>query len=369
MKVPIIDLKRQYATIKPEIDKAVQKVLDHGLFIMGPELDELEKSIADYCGVKYGIGVASGTDALLISLRALDAGPGTEVVTTTFSFFATAGVITRLGAKPVFVDVDPRTFNMDPKRLEAAITSKTRAIIPVHLYGQIAEMDEIIAIADKKNVPIVEDAAQAIGAKYKNKSAGQFGTTGCFSFFPTKNLGAYGDAGLIVTNDDSLNELIRKLRVHGAQSKYYHSIVGYNSRLDSIQAAVLNVKFNHLSKWHEARRQWAFRYNDDLKDIPEIMTPLEQKYNYHIYHQYTLIAENRDKLRDYLRENGIGSDTYYPLPLHLQECYKDLGYKKGDLPVAERLAGMAISLPVFPEMTAPEHDYVCDTIREFYKKK
>ena len=369
MKVPLLDLKRQYASIKPEIDQAIQKVLDHGMFVMGPEVKELEQKLAEYCGVKHGIGVASGTDALLLSLRALGVGPGDEVITTTFTFFATAGVISRLGARPVFVDINEKTFNIEPKLLKGAITSKTKAIMPVHLYGQIAEMDEILEIAGKHGIPVVEDAAQAIGARYKGKNAGQFGALGCFSFFPSKNLGAYGDGGFIVTYDDKLAEVLRKLRVHGAQPKYYHSIIGYNSRLDTIQAAALLVKLKYLPQWHEARRNKADHYNTLLKDNKHVTTPFVRDYNYHIYHQYTILAENRDKLKDWLKTKEIGFDTYYPLPLHLQECYKDLGYKIGDLPVSESLAKRAISLPVFPELTDGEQEYVATAIKEFYSQQ
>jgi dTDP-4-amino-4,6-dideoxygalactose transaminase len=368
MKVPLLDLKRQYLSIKDEINTAIQKVLDHGMFVMGPEVKELEEKLAKYCGVKNGNGVASGTDALLLSLRALGVGPGDEVVTTTFTFFATAGVISRLGAKPVFVDIDEKTFNIDSNLIVKAITPRTKAIMPVHLYGQMAEMDEIMKIATKHNLPVVEDAAQAIGAEYKGKRAGQFGTTGCYSFFPSKNLGAYGDGGFIVTNDDKLADLIRKLRVHGSKPKYYHSIVGYNSRLDTIQAAALLVKLNYLPDWHEARRQKAETYNKLLKDIKQVKTPYVHDYNYHIYHQYTILAQNRDGLKDHLKTKEIGFDTYYPLPLHLQECYQDLNYKVGDLPVSEKLAGLAISLPVFPELTNQEQEYVAGAIREFYNK-
>jgi dTDP-4-amino-4,6-dideoxygalactose transaminase len=368
MKVPLLDLKRQYIAIKGEIDSSIQKVLDHGMFVMGPEVKELEEKLAKYCGVKNGIGVASGTDALLLSLRALGVGPGDEVITTTFTFFATAGVISRLGAKPVFLDINEKDFNIDPSLIEKAITPRTKAIMPVHLYGQIAEMDEIMKIAGKHNIPVVEDAAQAIGSEYKGKRAGQFGTFGCYSFFPSKNLGAYGDGGFIVTNDDKLADLVRKLRVHGSKPKYYHSIVGYNSRLDTIQAAALLIKLNYLPDWHEARRQKAATYNRLLKDIKQVKTPFVHDYNYHIYHQYTILAEKRDGLKDHLKAKEIGFDTYYPLPLHLQECYRDLNYKVGDLPVSERLASLAISLPVFPELTDQEQEYVAGAIKEFYCK-
>lgn len=366
MRVPLLDLTRQYASIKDKIDDAIQRVLDHGRFIMGPELKEFESNLADYCAVKNGIGVASGTDALLLSLRALGVGPGDEVITSTFTFFSTAGVISRLGARPVFVDIDPRTFNIDPGNVAGAITKKTRVVVPVHLYGQIAEMDEISRIADKHNLAIVEDAAQAIGAVYKGKKAGSFGRTACFSFFPSKNLGAYGDAGFIATDDDDLADLIRKLRVHGAKPKYYHSLIGYNSRLDTVQAAVLMVKLKYLPDWHEARRERAARYDDMLKNVQQIATPFVHGHNYHIYHQYTLIAEDRDGLKDFLKTREIGIDTYYPVPLHLQDCYSDLGYRKGDLPVSERLSEKVISLPIFPELTNEEQDFVVESIKEHY---
>jgi len=369
MKVPLLDLIRQYKSIEGEINQAIQTVLNHGMFIMGPELKQLETELADYCEVKHGIGVASGTDALLLSLRALGVGPGDEVICPTFTFFATAGVISRLGAKPVFVDIDEKSFNIDPDSIAKAINSKTKAIIPVHLYGQIADMDQIRALADKHGLPIVEDAAQAIGATYKGKKAGSFGATACFSFFPSKNLGAYGDAGFITTNDDKLADLLRKLRVHGAKPKYFHATVGYNSRLDTIQAAILRVKLNYLQSWHEGRRSKAAIYNKKLKDLSNVVTPFVHEHNYHIYHQYTLKVEKRDELKDFLKSREIGLDTYYPLPLHLQECYKDLGYKPGDLPVSEKLALNVISLPIFPELTSDEQDFVVDSIKEFYKGK
>lgn len=368
MKVPLLDLTRQYLSIKAEIDEAIQKVLDHGRFIMGPELGELEERLAEYCDVSSGIGVASGTDALLLSLRAIGVEPGNEVITSAFTFFSTAGVISRLGARPVFVDVDPGTFNIDPGRLESAITDKTRAIIPVHLFGQVAEMDEIRAVAGARGIDIIEDAAQAIGATYKGLKAGSLGRAACFSFFPSKNLGAYGDAGFITTSDSRLADLMRRLRVHGAKPKYYHSIIGYNSRLDTIQAAVLLVKLKHLPIWHEARRAKAARYDELLKSVDGVITPFAQPHNYHIYHQYTLVVEDRDNLKEFLKSRQIGVDTYYPLPLHLQECYSNLGYKKGDLPVCEELSEKVISLPVFPEMTDDEQEFVAESIREYFAR-
>lgn len=367
MKVPLLDLSKQYLSIKEEVDNAITKVLEHCRFIMGPEVGQLEEQLACYCNTKYAVAVASGTDALLLSLRALGVGPGDEVITTGFSFFATAGVITRLGAVPVFCDVDQRTFNIDTGLVEAKINSKTKAIMPVHLYGQMADMDSLMEIADNHKIPVVEDAAQAIGAKYKKKVAGTFGKTSGFSFFPSKNLGAYGDGGFISTNDDELVETLRKLRVHGARPKYHHTIVGYNSRLDTIQAAILLVKLSHLNQWHEKRRQKAQLYNEQLSGINGLETPFVHDYNYHIYHQYTLKVEDREKLKELLKKKNIGFDTYYPLPLPLQECYKHLSYKEGDLPVAEELSKKVISLPIYPELTEEQQAYVIDTIRGFYR--
>ncbi len=367
MKIPPLDLKRQYASIKNEIDSAIQNVLNHGGFVLGPEVKGLENKLAEYCETKNGVGVASGTDALLLSLMAVGIKPGDEVITSTFTFFATAGVISRLGAKPVFVDIDPDTFNINPELIEKAITSKTGAIIPVHLYGQIAAMDEISAVAKKHNIPVIEDAAQAIGSTYKGKKAGSFGLTGCFSFYPTKNLGAYGDGGFITTDDDETADLLRRLRLHGARPKYFHSIIGINSRLDSMQAAALLVKLRHLPEWHEARRTRARYYDKLLSDIDQVKTPLVHDYNYHIYHQYTILAEKRDELKEYLKSKDIGCEIYYPLPMHLQECFKNLGYEKGDMPVAENASEMALSIPIFPELTDHEQDYIVETIKEFYK--
>ncbi len=366
MKVPLLDLKLQYLSLKDEINDAITKVLDHCGFVLGPEVKQLEAELAEYCNVKHAIGVASGTDALLIALRRLGVGYSDEVITTGFSFFATAGVISRLGATPVFCDIDEKTFNIDPKLIERKITSKTKAIMPVHLFGQVAEMDTINAIAKLHDIAVVEDAAQAIGSKYHGRLAGSLGDLAGFSFYPSKNLGAYGDGGFIATNSDESNDMVRMLRVHGAKPKYHNHYVGYNSRLDTIQAAILLVKLKYLNQWHEKRRAKAKTYNSELKNVKSITLPYCEEYNYHIYNQYTIIAEKRDKLRDFLKEKGIGFDIYYPVPLHFQECYKDLGYKKGDLPVAERLADMVISLPAFPELSEDQQSYVIDSIKEFY---
>lgn len=367
MKVPLLDLKQQYQALKPEIGEAINRVLDHCGFILGPEVTQLERELAEYCEVGYATGVASGTDALLIALRSLGVGPGDEVITTGFSFFATAGVISRLGATPAFCDIDEQTFNIDPKLIEPKITSKTKAIMPVHLFGQITEMDEINKLAKANNIPVVEDAAQAIGARYHGRLAGSLGDCAGFSFYPSKNLGAYGDGGFITTGSDKLNELIRMLRVHGARPKYVNHYVGYNSRLDTIQAAILLVKLKYLNQWHEGRREKAKIYDSELKNIKGLITPFCHDYNYHIYNQYTLIVENRDALAQHFKEKEIGYDIYYPIPLHLQECYRSLNYKAGNLPVAERLADKVISLPVFPEMTQEQQAYVIDAVKGFYR--
>jgi dTDP-4-amino-4,6-dideoxygalactose transaminase len=369
MKVPLLDLKLQYQSIKPEIDAAVARVLEHTQFIMGPEVKSLESKLAEYCQCKYAVGVSSGTDALLIALHGLGLKPGDEVIVPTFSFFATAGVVARLGAVPVFVDVDERTFNINANQIEKKITKKTKGIMPVHLYGQIAWMDKIIELAKQYNLFVVEDAAQAIGSRYHGKLAGNFGNVSGFSCFPSKNLGAYGDAGFMTTNDDQLIDTLRRLCVHGAKPKYFHSMVGYNARLDTIQAAILLAKLNHLNEWHEARRNKAKIYDTELGNLPGVITPFVYEHNYHIYHQYTLIVENRQGLAALLKENEIGFESYYPLPLHLQECFKDLNYKIGDLPVSERLVEKVISLPIYPELPEDHQSFVIETIKGFYNRQ
>ena len=406
MNVPILDLTRQYKAIKPEIDVAVARVLSSGRFILGPEVQAFEREVAEYVGVKHAIGVASGTDALLLSLRALGIGPGDKVIVPSFTFFATAGVVHNVGATPVFADIDPKTFNIDPAAVRRILESSSshptnstnptnsmnpiRAIIPVHLYGQPADMDEIMAIAEEYNLYVIEDAAQAIGAKYRSNvhssspnkpyepnepyelnklNAGTIGLLGCFSFFPTKNLGAYGDGGMIVTNDDELAERVRILRVHGSKPKYYHYVVGTNSRLDALQAAILRAKLPHLDEWTHARQEIATRYDEQLGDIPEIAVPHREPDRSHIYHQYTLrVTEGkRDALQQYLKEHGIGTQVYYPLPLHLQECFQRLGYKEGQLSESERASKEVLSLPVFPELTEEEQEYVVQAIKAFFQ--
>jgi len=364
MQVPFLDLKAQYAGIKQEVLQAIADVCETQLFCLGPAVGEFEKKIAEYCGCKYTLGVSSGSDALIVGLMALGIKPGDEVITTPFTFFATAGAIARLGAKPVFVDVLPDSYNIDPAQIEEKITKKTRAIIPVHLFGQLAQMKPIMEIAGRRNLAIVEDAAQAIGATQNGIKSGNFGHLGCFSFYPTKNLGGFGDGGLVTTNDEKLAEKIRILRDHGQNPRYFYKTIGGNFRLDSIQAAVLAVKLKYLEQWNKKRRQNAALYDKILADSP-VRTPKIDSNNMSIYHQYTIAALKRDDLQKYLSENGIGSSIFYPKPLHLQECFKSLGYRKGDLPVAERLADEVLSLPIYPELTSEQIEYTAKTILEF----
>lgn len=369
MKIPMLDLSEQYQTLKDEIHNVLEDVMSSTRFILGENVKKLEQDIAADSNVQYGVGVANGSDALHISLLGCGVQAGDEVITTAFTFFATAGAIARIGAKPVFVDIDEKTYNIDPAKIEAAITEKTKAIIPVHLYGQTADMDPIIEIANKHKLHIVEDAAQAIGAKYKGRHVGEFGTTACYSFFPTKNLGAYGDAGMVVTNDEEIAEKMRVIRVHGSKPKYYHHVLGYNSRLDEMQAAILNVKFPHLNHWSELRREKAANYtrllNEQVGD--KVITPYEAEHNYHIYHQYTIRVPERNELQAYLKEQGIETMIYYPKPLHLQPVFAELGYKEGDLPITEKISNEVLSLPMFPELKIDQQQYVVEKIAEFYK--
>lgn len=371
MKVPMLDLSEQYQELKPQMLEVLDKVMGSSRFILGDNVKRLEADIAELSNVSHGIGCGNGSDAIHISLQAVGVGPGDEVITTPFTFFATGGAIVRAGAKPVYVDIDPITFNIDPAKIEEAITDKTKAIIPVHLYGQMADMEKIREIADKHNLAIIEDAAQAIGAKRNGKSVGELGTAATYSFFPTKNLGAYGDGGMIVTNDPEVAENCSVIRVHGSKPKYYHHVLGYNSRLDELQAAVLNVKFPHLSKWSEQRRQNANYYTELLNSkVSEfVKTPVEKEGNYHVFHQYTIRVENRDELQSYLKEQGVETMIYYPLPLHVQPVFSDLGYKEGDLPLAEKAAKEALSLPMFPELKREQQEYVVEKITEFFNRK
>ena len=365
MKLQMVDLLTQYDSIKDEIDTAVLNTIRSGQYILGKEVKELEGEIARYLGCRHAIGCASGTDALQIALMALHVGPGDEVITTAFTFVATAETIALLGAKPVYVDIRDTDYNIDPSKIEAAITGKTKAIIPVHLYGHPAPMDEIMDIANKHDIPVIEDTAQAIGAEYNSVKVGTIGTFGCISFFPSKNLGCYGDGGMITTNDDSLAEKARMITNHGSRERYYHSEIGVNSRLDTIQAAILLIKLKYLDKWNESRRNAAKRYSELLKDAP-VTTPVELNGNNHVFHQYTIRGKNRDELSDHLKLKNIPHAIYYPVPLHLQEAYKYLGYTKGDLPVTERLTGEVLSLPMHPELTEEQQVFTAGAVKEFY---
>ncbi|HPC35547.1 MAG TPA: DegT/DnrJ/EryC1/StrS family aminotransferase [Candidatus Marinimicrobia bacterium] len=377
MKVPLLDLKAQLNTIRPEMLSAITAVLDSTQYIIGPPVADLEGNIADYCGVKYAVGVSSGTDALLVALMALDVKPGDLVITTPYSFFATAGVIARLGARPIFVDIDSRTFNLDPNQLHdwfinnSKQVNKVKAIIPVHLYGQCADLDPILEIAGKYNISVIEDAAQAIGARYPSKNglkkAGSMGKMGCFSFFPTKNLGGIGDGGMVVSNDPAMAEKLIKLRNHGSHPKYYHSLIGGNFRLDTIQAAALLVKLPHLESWHQARQKHAEYYDKAFNDSV-IKTPyIAYQRSYHIYNQYVImVPDKRNELRQYLADNEIGTEVYYPVPFHLQECFKYLGYKSGDFPHSEYAANHSLALPIYPELTEEMQAYVVEKVLKFY---
>ncbi len=374
--IPLLDLKAQYAPIREEIRAAIDRVADAQHFIGGPEVEALEREVAAYSQAQFGIGVSSGTDALLVALMAIDLRPGDEVITTPYTFFATAGSIYRLGGRPVFVDIDPRTYNIEPAQIEAAITDRTRAIIPVHLFGQMADMDPIMDIARRHGLVVIEDAAQAIGAEYKGRRAGSIGHFGCFSFFPSKNLGAFGDGGLITTNDPDLAHRARLLRNHGAEPKYYHKLVGGNFRLDALQAAVLRVKLKYLDDWTAARQRNAGRYRrlfaqaslaekeDSGSGMTERSTqyavhntqhpvalPHDAGYGRHIYNQFVIRVERRERVMAVLRERQIGHEIYYPVPLHLQECFASLGYRPGDLPESERAAKETLALPIYPELT------------------
>jgi len=361
MNVPLLDLKAQYATIKDEVLAAVAEVLESQVCIGGPKVAELEKKIAELSECKYAVGVSSGTDAILNSLMSLDIGPGDEVITTPFTFFATAGCIARVGATPVFVDIDPRTYNIDPSLIEPAVTPRTKAIMPVHLFGQMCDMDPIMDIAARHGLYIVEDAAQAIAATYKGRKAGSVGTAGCFSFFPSKNLGAAGDAGMIVTNDEPLYQRLSTMRAHGARPKYYHKYVGGNFRLDPIQAAILLVKLPHLGAWTEARRRHAAYYNERFAGTG-IGTPFIAPGFGSIFNQYVIRVEQRDELMRQLKASNLGSEIYYPVPMHLQECFAPLGYREGEFPHAERAAEKVLALPVYPELSCEQLEFVARTV-------
>ena len=370
MPVPLLDLKAQHATIRDEMLPALVAVADSQLFILGDEVAKLEQDVAALSRTKHAIGCASGTDALLLAYRALEIGRGDEVITSPFTFFATAGTIHNVGATPVFVDIEPKTFNIDPAAAKAAVTARTKAVVPVDLFGQMAALECVRELMP--SVPLIEDAAQSIGAKRTidgtERMAGEAVTIGTFSFFPSKNLGGYGDGGMIVTQDDALAERLRRLRVHGGMKTYYHDEVGYNSRLDALQATVLRVKLPHLDAWSAARRQNAAYYDEAFADVPHVTTPFVDPKNVSIYNQYTLRAERRDALQAHLNGRKIGNAVYYPLPLHLQPCFAHLGYKEGAFPEAERASREVISLPVFPELSRAQQDEVIGAIRDFYSK-
>ncbi|HHV65392.1 MAG TPA: DegT/DnrJ/EryC1/StrS family aminotransferase [Peptococcaceae bacterium] len=367
MSIPLLDLKAQYQAIKEEIDQAVFRVLESARFIFGPEMKTLEEEIAAYCGTRHAIGVANGTDALVLALRALNIGPGDEVITTPFTFFASAETVANVGAKPVFVDIDPLTLNIDVEKIEAKITARTKAIIAVHIFGQMANMDKVMALAQKYNLKVIEDAAQAIGAEYRGQKAGSYGNVGTFSFFPTKNLGAYGDGGMVVTSDDQVAEKIRMLRFHGCKTKYYHEEIGYNSRLDEIQAAILRVKLRYLDDWNAARRAKALVYDELLAPLAEagkLLLPGRDPEAKHIYHLYVLRFTEREKIIKALNVKGIASGIYYPVPLHLQKAFAYLGYRPGDLPFAEEACSQALAVPCYPELTLKQQEEIVETIRE-----
>lgn len=372
MNVPLLDLKAQYATIKPEIDAAVAEVFESQYFIMGPKVVECENAIAQYVGCKHAAGVSSGTDALLLALMAEGIGAGDEVITTPYTFFATAGSIARTGAKPVFVDIDPVTYNIDISRIESKVTPETKAIVPVHLYGQMVDMDVLMEIAGRHNLVVIEDAAQAIGARRNNRSAGAVGHYGCFSFFPSKNLGGAGDGGMVTTNDAARSEMLETLRAHGSKVKYFHKFIGGNFRFDALQAAVVAVKLKYLDSWTAGRQANAQRYDRLFAEAglsPDRLTTPKVVAERHIFNQYVIRVESRDDLINHLKANGVGCEIYYPLSLHMQECFAYLGYKPGDFPESEAAAAHTLALPVYPELSDEQAQYVVDTIALFFAGK
>lgn len=363
-KIQLVDLVTQYHSIKDEIDAAISRVLESGRFILGPEVEGFEKAASEYIGTRFAVGVGSGTDAILLSLDALGIGKGDEVITTPFTFIATTEAIRRRGAKVVFADIEEDTYNLDPTEVEKKISENTKAILAVHLYGHPADMDKIKELARAHNLKVVEDCAQAFGAGYKGRKVGSLGDAGCFSFFPTKNLGCYGDGGLVTTNDEEIAEKVKALRVHGAKSKYTEYIAdGYKSRLDAIQAAILRVKLNYIEEWNEKRRRNALIYNKLLADSP-LRLPGEKEGCKHIYYSYVIATNKRDTLGKYLREKGIETAVYYPIPLHLMSIYKDLGYKEGNFPIAERCAKEVLSLPMYPELSEEDIELISELVKE-----
>ena len=366
LDVPLLDLKGQYAALKSEIMPVVERVLDSQHMINGPEVGQFEHQSASYCNAKFAVGCSSGTDALILAMMALGLKPGDEIITSPFTFFATVGSIHRQGLKPVFVDIDPDTFNFDADQLEQAVNEKTRAIMPVHLFGQMADMDTVLDVAEKHDLKVIEDSAQSIGAKQNGAPAGSLGDAGCFSFFPSKNLGGAGDGGLITCQSEDLYMRLLMLRNHGAHERYYHDEVGGNFRLDTLQAAYLSIKLKHLDTWHVGRRKNAAFYDEHLADIEQVTTPVIADGNESIYNQYTLRVQQRDELQTYLGEAGIGSAIYYPLCMHEQKCFSHLGYTAGDFPIAEQAATEVLSIPIYPELSEEQLGHVVETIKSFY---
>src|SRR2546423_943493 len=373
MSVPLLDLRAQYSAIRDRVRESVDRVFESQAFVLGAEVEALEEEVARYSQTRHAIACASGSDALLLAMMALDVKAGDEVITTPHTFFATASSVTRLGARPIFVDIDPRTYNINPASIEAAITERTRAIMPVHIYGQCAEMDEILEVAARHSIAVVEDAAQAIGAEDKGRRAGSMGAIGCFSCYPSKNLGGAGGGGMLTTNDDRLAERLRMLHVHGGVTKYHHTEVGINSRLDALQAVVLRAKLPHLDEWSNQRARHARRYIELFAQIgltDKVGLPFVREDARHIFHLFVIrVGASRDALINHLRENGVGTEVYYPVPLHLQKCFQYLGYKEGDFPEAERAARETLALPIYPELTDEQLHYVVDVVRQFFEPK
>ena len=368
MEVPILDLKAQYASIKDEVRTAIDAVLERQHFILGPEVKALENEIGNYCGSKYAVGVASGTDALILGLRACGVGPGDEVIVPSFTFIATADAVSALGAKPVFAEIHPDTFNINVSAVDRLITPRTKAVVPVHLYGQCADMTPLMELAKTYGLKVVEDTAQAIGANYKGQRAASMGDAGCLSFFPSKNLGGYGDGGMVVTDSEEIFRHLLALRAHGSSKKYFSEEQGWNSRLDELQAAILRVKLCHLDHWISRRSDAADRYDALLRDLPQVITPARSRFGNHVFHQYTVRLANRDLIQKRLAAKGVVTMIYYPTPIHLQPVYSALGYKTGDLPITETACNQALSLPMFPELAEEQIEYVCDALRQALKE-
>jgi dTDP-4-amino-4,6-dideoxygalactose transaminase len=365
MRVKLLDLVPQYRAVEEEVRAAIEEVVSTQMFILGPAVEKFEREIAAYCGTKFAVGVASGSDALLLALMTCGVEEGDEVVTTPYTFFSTVSSITRLGARPLFADIDPATYNIDPESVERLVGERTKAIMPVHLFGQTADMDPILEVAKQRGISVIEDACQSIGGVYKGRKAGALGTAGCFSFFPSKNLGGFGDGGMVTTDDEAFAARLRSLRMHGSRERYYHDEVGLNSRLDALQAAVLGVKLRHLDGWNDGRRRNASKYTTSFDALGGVIPPVEAESCTSVFNQYVIRAKKRDELMRFLREREIGCEIYYPVPLHLQKCFRYLGGGEGDCPEAERAAKETLALPVYPELTEEQLDFVVETVGEF----